>query len=278
MQQPGRAAKSFVIGLIVLITLCSGGGAALGAGQFSVDRQLVEVVVEPGRIVHGSLIVTNHGDDALTLEVLAVDFSMDREGRVSTLGAGSGARSLFPHLNIGPAEITVGPRESRELPYVIQLPEDATGSYWSAVHIRPKVLEPPPTEEVRHEGRTIRINYLVQYRTVFLATATDPGTVGAKIRSIARSRPFDRFNVAVENTGSSIMRGSGWVDIRNDRGQSVKTLPLNEVLILPDHTRIVSSVADPSLGDLAAGEYVALVVFDYGGDALAAGQLTFGVE
>jgi len=87
-------------------------------------------------------------------------------------------------------------------------------------------------------------------------------------------------NIAVEfeNTGNSILKCKGRVEIRDEDGQTIRELLLHKkgkFTSLPYGKRMVKTDV---LKKLPSGNYVALAIIDYGGKDLVAGELEFEVK
>ncbi len=78
--------------------------------------------------------------------------------------------------------------------------------------------------------------------------------------------------VAFENTGTTFLRPSGRVEVRDRTGQTVGSTPIEPFRVLPGATRELA-VALPE--GLAPGVYVALAILDFGAEFLVAGQAGF---
>lgn len=146
----GRLLRAAAGALLVLPAaagaLVAAGGPAAGAdddvtwtvrtaaNDFGSDRTGFTYAVDPGHAVGDALVVANHGDEPLDLAVYAADGFTTDAGQFDVLTAGTESAAVGAWLRTGTDAITVEPGGSVEVPFTVEVPEDATpGDYSGAV-------------------------------------------------------------------------------------------------------------------------------------------------
>jgi hypothetical protein len=160
----------------------------------------------------------------------------------------------------------------------MSVPEGARGSYWTKLYIEEVSTPEPTVREI--EGRRYRV-YLKQrvgiriFQNVrgteiqnaeVIFVGVSPGDTGREIKT------------SVRNTGNSILRCTGRVELRDAQGDAVESLSFNsggKFWLFPgsDRELVVTTGAK-----LPPGIYTALSIIDFGGDHLIAGEDMFQVE
>ena len=241
--------------------------------SFSVKEQLIEVQARHNEHAAGAITVSNHSEEPITIRVIPADYLRDLEGEVSTPVAGETVHSLFPHVSLSSTLISLEPHGSYDLEYVINLPEDVEGSRWFAIYFEPDV-EPMVTQDQDRDKANFSIKLVIAYRTLILATATGTEAPNGTITGMRMvEAPDFGFEIELQNTGNVYYRATGWIDIRDEQGETVTRIPIERSFVLPDQTLVIR-VLDKEL-DLPPGRYLALAVIDFGGDHLVASQLVF---
>jgi hypothetical protein len=102
---------------------------ALGA-----DRTNYAYTINPGSTVDDAIVVANHGDVAVELAVYAADGYTTDSGEFDVLVGGETSASVGAWVHPGNERITVAAGESVEVPFTIQVPDNATpGDYAGAI-------------------------------------------------------------------------------------------------------------------------------------------------
>jgi hypothetical protein len=179
-------------------------------------------------------------------------------------------RSCADWISLSEDHLRLSPGESREVSLRVAVPAGVSGTYWSAVFI-----ESAPTAEEREGTRILSI-----YRTAVKVYVTAPGTEVRAGRvtavQVAATDPLTLV-VGFENTGNVQLAVAGGVDIIDQTGTTVRSLAIEEFLVLPGGRREVELV-NPSSPRLAVGVYQAVARLDYGGENPVGGVRTFRVK
>ncbi|WP_245605985.1 WxL protein peptidoglycan domain-containing protein, partial [Promicromonospora kroppenstedtii] len=111
------------------------------------DRENFRYTVDPGSTVSDELVVTNHGEGTLSLDVYAADGYTTTAGQLDVLtrgdegsgagetGAGeTGSVNVGAWLEPGVGQVRLEPGESADVPFTLRVPDDAMpGDYAGAV-------------------------------------------------------------------------------------------------------------------------------------------------
>ena len=221
-------------------------------------RSILEV--PPGG--HGSQVlrVRNTGQDVVVLTTRLADWTVS-EGTTEGLALHPPAtrqRSCSEWVEVWPAELEIGPGESGTLRISVALPDQAEGSYFSAVVLatgaRPARLG---SAEV---GLAVNIGHLL---TVHTAGRT---SWSAEAGGLALSRPDDTRSLEIgldlQNTGTGAIRPTGSFAIVDEAGGVVGKVDLGTYCAQPGGVVRVRELWD---GLLVPGAYRVYGTVEIGG-------------
>lgn len=261
---------------LLLVLLAS---ASLQA-DFSVSPLLLNFQVPPGEESTQWVDVTNAGKKQLSVELYAKDFSMNTLGRESELEPGSHERGCAQWLQLAPSRpITLQPGETKKVRVSLRAPKDSDGLYYSKLY----VSETSEPESMTGQQGGVRMTVFMKQRWEVRVHQEVPNTLkregvltDMQIERVDESQAL-RVKIAFDNRGNSLLRCEGRIEIRDNDGNTISTLPLGSEGIFhlyPEMTRWVEATTDT---DLTEGNYVALAIIDYGEEHLVAGELPFSV-
>jgi P pilus assembly chaperone PapD len=268
-----------------LVTLALAAAVSLPAAataQVSVDELEIHMRLTPQ---HGAITQTipvrNDEAKAQQVRVVVGDWVRDSLGNNMFLEAGSVGASCGQRLKVFPATLQVAPGAT-ELVRVSYEPVPADTGCWSIVFIE-TVTPPTPRPDGQGSFLTIEIRTgvkiyvhradavaLGEVQDMSVATAwrlKEPGT-GSRDTTLVREA-----SVRFVNSGTAHLRMRTSLEIRSAAGELLHTVDGPEAPMTPGATRIVR-IAMPTL---PAGDYIAIMLLDYGGDEIAAAQSDFKV-
>ncbi len=264
----------FVAAIICCTLLPSGAGRA----AFTASPMELHLRIEAGGVGVPGVSITNKGDRPITLKLYLNDNRLLLYGTEENLPPGTIPRSCAPWITLNDEILELGPKETWRTSLRLEVPPGAEGSYWTKLLIE-EISKPQPTRTVVDE-RTYEV-FLMQ-RVGIRVFEDVPGTevVGARITNVGVHQDDDdssRVLVSVENTGNTLLRCTGTVELRESGGTVVEILPLGPggtFSIFPDsHRKLVA----PFEAEFPLGTYVALAIVDFGADHLVAGDTVFRV-
>ncbi len=243
---------------------------ALHLEALEVSQLEFDLEVPPGETATYSFVVGNDEDLVDDIRIYLADWDRDLEGNHRFYEPGTLPRSNTGWITVSPTHFTLRPGEQREVRFTITVPPDVEGTYWGMI-----IVEGRPRPQEGEEGMVMAVP-----RFGIKVYETPPGTA----RRDGRITYMERLGlnpltilVEFENTGNAHLWVGGQVEIRDARGETIRTLPIGRFPVLPGAKRRVRAV-DEGEGPLPPGEYLALAVLDFGGPYLVAGQIHFEVE
>jgi len=221
--------------------------------------------------------VRNRGEETIALKVYTGDFLIQPDGTEAFLEAGAIERSCSKWITASPEEFELAPDESKAVRFEITIPPEKSGSYWGMIFIE---QTNKPTLKTAQKGQQ-QFNILSFQRVGVRIYEDTPGSkIGeGKIVSVivgdGQKDEFMKIGLTMQNNGDLILKCKGSVDIKDDKGETVESVQVNEFNCYPKSSRLVSVALKDKLN---AGHYSALAVIDYGADFLVAGEAVFDVS
>jgi hypothetical protein len=101
-------------------------GVATADGDYGSARTSYHYALDPGSSANDAMLVTNHGETALTLAVYAADGYTTDAGQLDVLAADATSTGVGAWVHTAVDEVTVEPGQTLEVPFTVTLPDDAT--------------------------------------------------------------------------------------------------------------------------------------------------------
>lgn len=212
----------------------------------------IEFTADPGETLRGELFLLNEGSETKVFSPVFEKF-IEVNGEKKFM---PGAPTLLTNWFRMPSEITLGPGESRQIPFTIELPENADPGghfaviWWSA-------RSPGVSEGA---GIVTRAGILVYLRV--RGDIIEAGDVPefSTTRSFYTRLPVP-FRWVFHNSGNVHLKPSGIIAIKNIFGGTVAELPLNPngLQVLPDSKKEFGETEwkEGTFGGFAFGLYTA---------------------
>jgi len=179
-------------------------------------------------------------------------------------------RSCADWLALSDTHLTLLPGEARDVTLRIATPVGISGMYWAVVYV-----ESAPIAEDQSGTQILSI-----YRTAVKVYVTAPGTAelaGTVDRvDVTATDPLG-LTIGFGCTGNVQLTVSGAIDVVDQTGTTVRTIPVAEFYVLPGAHQDVQ-VVDSSPSPLAPGVYQAVARLDFGGDNPVGGVRAFRVK
>ncbi len=231
----------------------------------AVSPAVLEFLAAPGEFFTGELEVSGAMEETVRMRAYLEDWQFDPGGTVVFYDAGSLPRSAARWLRIEPDDFIVPAGEKRVIRvYGTIPPGTAAGDYWAAFFVESVPLLPVQKSGVTVTGR------LGGSITISVAGETE------KKAKVAYMKVYwdegVRGEIHFVNEGDVRLNSRGRVEIRDLQGKTVATIVLPEVKVLPGQEREIHFAGKVAL---AEGPYVALAIFDYGGEKLVGAQAVF---
>jgi P pilus assembly chaperone PapD len=246
------------------------------AQGFSVTRGIEEFSICPAESHTGSISVTNTSEEPVSLRVFlgdwvrvpgqTSDYSFDEE-------RGKEPRSFVDWMVFSPERMTLEPKETRDVTYEVNVPDDWSleGSYWGVIFIEGIPSEEPQVATAEEEVE-IGIKTVWRYAIQIYATIEGTETRDASFTALNMALAEGGFDaVAVfENRGNIYLKPKVWLEMRNTAGEVVYEQEHSVQTVLPESARDFAF----QLRDLPieSGEYLVMIIADYGLPTLIAAQ------
>jgi len=251
----------------------------------SVSPTLFEMTANPGQEWTSTVRVINGNPYNLNIYVDVVNFQAQGEsGQAKFLPVfteETGGQTLAEWFRMETLEVTVPAEQTIEVPFKIQVPDDAPpGGHYAAILIGTKSLE-------TSAGQTAVETSQVVTSLVFLRVTGEIIEDGIirEFRSVKKlaERPEMDFELRFQNRGNVHILPQGEIKILNMWGKERGIIPVNRQTmfgnVLPDSVRnyTFSWTGEWSLADI--GRYKAIATLAYGEDGrqFASEQATFWV-
>lgn len=254
----------------IVLTLGQVAVAKITVGPLGIDLSVAQ-----GHRATGTFLVKNVGELAQDVDIELVDFTHTPEGQNQFLAPGTLPRSLAPFVFYTPTAFDLAPGQVQEVKFTIEMPQEAAGPHWTMFMVREHT--PSATVQVGVEGQEGGFGFQASVSFGVLLRQIDPNNAvpDGRVRSLVITRGPEGLLHAVvgfENTGTTFLRPSGRVEVRDRTGQTVASSPIDPFRALPGEVRLLDI---PISGELARGSYIALAILDFGAEFLIAGQASF---
>ena len=212
----------------------------------------------------GETTVFSTSSNPVTLTVSTGDWTQDSAGRLTFLPPGSSDYSATAWATPSASSLVVPPGGTSTVRISFQVPGDPSlaGTYQTVVFF----------ETQSSPSRTKGTSILTKQRLGLVIYVTIAGTAkkGSKLSDMYLDGRD--LKLVLANTGNTLMRASGKVELRDRSGKTVATLPVSDVPVMRGSERDLK-LALPK--DLAPGYYVALALVDDSRGGSLVGQLPF---
>jgi len=244
--------------------------------QLLVDPLEVTMLAAGTSRVSASFSLSNTSDKPVQATISRSDWDRAENGDNRFLASGSSGTSCGAMLTVSPASVRIEPHTSRVIRLGAQPGAALTRECWDIVFV----------EEVpqRSTAKGNSLQYI--FRTGVKVYVAPPGltrdgavedmevvdAVPVRAASTTPAKPAARRQIAIRfhNTGAMNLVAKGRVEFRRLDNSLATQVAIEEFPTLPGATRRIL-VDVPN--DLAAGDYVALALIDFGGAELVAGQI-----
>jgi len=248
--------------LLLLSLVCSAHAADIG-----LSPPRLEFSGQPGETVTETVIILTDAPVVQQVQVETGDWSMDPSGDVVFLPSGSVDVSASPWLEPETTAFDLSASSSREFRVSVTIPADAelNGTYHGMVFF---TVVPPPTE-------TSGVGVITTTRIGLTIYVTVTGTEDNSSDLVDLFQSDDRaVTAAVANTGNTVMRLGGYLELRDEMGETKYRLEVPDVPVLRGGEREVE-LSLPE--EVEPGFYIALALIEDDRGGLLVGELPLEV-
>ncbi len=244
--------------------------------SFTVAPLRFEFQIEKGKLGSGLLIVRNNGEKAVSVKIFVKDFQRRPDGSEAELNAGTISRSCSGWMTISPKLLTIEPGGRQDVRMNISVPQNAQGTYWTMIYV--EQTSKPILRKAAGQGYSFQVNVIPRWGIHVIetipGTEVKNGAITNVVVSCLQNKRLLNAEVEFTNTGNTILKCDGRIEIRDEFGKTVNTVQFKRFSVYPNGKRIVKTEIPLAL---KPGEYSALAVIDYAGESLVAGEAFFEI-
>lgn len=255
------------------------------AQGYSVGLKGHDFTGAPGDVLNGAVIVNSGTDKAIGLTVTSADLVRAPEAVGSyelSTDAGKEPRSMLPWLSYSPDTFDLPAKARMSINYQIKVPNDPTlkGTYWAALVVaglptqEELQAQPAPSPGKSAVGVRFVFRYIVLI-TVTIQGAEPPQDKFTKI-SIEETDSGPVVVAEMENSSTTFSRPQYWLQLKDSAGQTTYASDKLTVTLLPESKRLMKMAFTEK--PLPAGQYLLLIVADYGAPKLIGAQAKLSVS
>lgn len=217
-----------------------------GAQAFSVRPLLVEFRTSPGQVTGHAVRITNDEKNTICLTLETENISaMSSNG--APIFEEKKSIGLAQWISLAEKNICLWPKETREVHLIAAIPDGVLKSgYYAAAFFT------PVSAEQKETGAAIvnRVGLLIAAR-IDNAVLVERGMIS----KFTYDQATKNFTLNFKNEGNVHLRPYGSIALKNKKGETMETLPVNEngLLVLPESTRnFVVLLQKPMFGKIEA--------------------------
>lgn len=266
--------NKFLFSLVAVLILFS--WIRIAEAGFTATPMEFHLEVAEGEETTQTFYVRNRGDETMALKVYVGDFWIEPDGKEKFLESGEVERTCSKWIEVAPEELEIKPDESQAIRFKMNVPPDKKGTYWAMVFVEQTTK---PTLKTAKRGQQ-QFNILSFQRVGVRIFEEVPGAQkgDGKISEVSvktNEQSSLKVELRFENEGDVLLKCTGTIDIKDEKGETAASVNLNEFNCYPHSARIASSSIEEKL---APGQYTALAMIDYGTEYLIAGEAVFEVK
>lgn len=273
-----RGTAAALVGLWALLVAAAPLGAQVAVQDLEVHLQLLKDTAALTQVVP----VKNEETRAQQVRVTVGDWVRDSLGNNVFSEAGSVSQGCGKRLSVFPMTFQIAPGAT-ELIRVSYTPEAVDDGCWAIIFIE-TVLPPQQRPDAQGSFLTLElrtgVKVYVHRSDAFPAAIVEAAEVGMRWRPTQATVAGRRDSVHVReasvllaNTGTAHLRVKNTLEIRDAQARLLHTVTGSDAPMTPGSARWINL----RMPTLAAGDYVAILLLDYGGDEIAAAQVEFRV-
>lgn len=251
----------------------------LAQSNWNVSPMTITKNVDTGDTLTQYLNVYNKADHDQTFLVYWNDWQYDSLGSMPEFDPGILERGCAQWLSITPQTFTIPPNSTQTIRYTLMVPAFAlSGSHWGAMFLqtveKPTLASKMESETGRSFSVFIQMRAKVSLHLTVKGDLIEDGEItGITIEPPIGDKPLIIYTKFL-NTGNMMLKCKGSIEVRDEMGEPLETLTMQGFTCFPDGLRIIKSGKNINLG---SGEYSTMIVIDFGGDYLVAGEAFFEI-
>jgi hypothetical protein len=260
------------LGLAGIVFACACANSAQ-AQSLSLTPALLDAQVRRGATYGNSFTLMNNTDARLRVHCSLNDYWYDEKNRRITGRPGTLPRSASSWIQFSSTELVLEPHSSSRVKFVISVPQDAAGGYYTSPTFETEAVDEPPAGGTPTSQTRIKI----RFQGLLLLTTTDATEYNVEIMGVQISPPTAsrslELNVDVRNRSTTHTRVGGMFALLDASGKLACRGKIKEKRLLPGERNTLKTAW---VGELASGHYRAVVTLNY--DRAGTEPLTISYE
>ena len=236
---------------------------------------------KPGETVTCTMKAENMGEEPISIKISTKDFIKGLHGEEKQVETGTVKRGCARWIRISPQKLDLAPHEIRVINFSMTVPMDGRGTYWGNILVS-QVSKPTLSKTIKKGETSFQIfalqDMLIRVLENVPGTEQKKGVITDVSVKDQKAGGMTTIEVIFENQGNSLLKCNGQIQVRDENGETVKTIPLEyghaPFTVYPDGRRIVYGHIKEKL---PPGDYILLTIIDYGGEDLVAGEMEWSV-
>jgi hypothetical protein len=256
----------YIFALFVSVVLL--GYSTVFAADIGLSPARLDLTVELGETITETVTLLTDAIDEQQIQVEVSDFTLDPVGELTTLPAGSLDYSSATWLQPELTDFVLAGGEGRDFRVSVAVPNDASleGTYHAMVFF---TVVPPPSET---DG--IGVITTTRIGLAIYVTVTNSEDNSAELVDFFQNDE-KTMTFAIANTGNTVMRLGGQVELRNEAGETKYVVEIPDVPVLRDSEREITLELP---AEMESGFYTALALIEDSRSGLLVGELPIEVE
>jgi len=239
----------------------------------------IDLDVRAGEKYSGSISIINDSSIIESSIIYFEDWDKSSDGKDIFLKSENSSRSCADWFSLSPTQLLIESESLKEVNYLIEVPEIASGTYWTFIMIEGTSRPVKPSES--NDSMKVKINATFRYAVRVIINVESKIDKESEITDIeflysdVNSENAMKAQIVIKNTGDTLVNPVGFLEIRDFDGNSVERYELPKNLyVMPYRLRNIEMTIP---NNLDKGDYLAIAIIDYGGDGLIAGEARFSI-
>lgn len=234
MQKSKSKLKIAIIGIILAFPQITGANSLIVStvktpDPYSGNQSWFRYYQSPGSTVDDSIILRNAGNQNESIKLYATDATANEAGSFSPKMANEEQKGIGAWTTLEKSEVTLGPNESVEVKFKINIPQDiAPGQYFGSI-INEEVSADIPCDEILEVSTKCQGNIQIRTRTGNRIYLTIPGEIKQDIKLNSfnwkkSEKNSVHFNFSFTNNGNVAFQPKAYIRIYDAWGKQITTL------------------------------------------------------
>ncbi len=231
------------------------------AQSLTLTPAILEAQVRRGATYANRFTLMNNTNARLRVHCSLNDYWYDEKNRRITGRPGTLPRSASFWVQFSSTELVLEPHSSTSVKFVISVPQDAAGGYYTSPTFETEAADEPPAGGI---PTTSQAKIKIRFQGLLLLTTTDATEYNVEIMGVEISPPTAsralEFNVDVRNRSTTHTRVSGMFALLKSSGELACRGKIKEKRFMPGERNTLKTAW---VGELASGHYRAVVTLSY---------------